>query len=53
VLDGLPVAPLGGGTLRSMKLRTRLNLIVAGLTAMFITVLIFAEIQDSRSSINE
>ena len=36
-----------------MKLRTRLNLIVAGLTAMFIGVLIFAEIVNTRSSINE
>ncbi len=36
-----------------MKLRTRLNLIVAGLTAMFIVVLIFAEIADTRSSVNE
>ena len=36
-----------------MKLRTRLNLIVAGLTAMFIIVLIFAEIADTRSSISE
>ena len=36
-----------------MKLRTRLNLIVAGLTAMFIVVLIFAEIEDTRSSVNE
>jgi two-component system, NarL family, sensor histidine kinase UhpB len=36
-----------------MKLRTRLNLIVAGLTATFIIVLIFAEIEDMRSSVNE
>lgn len=36
-----------------MKLRTRLNLIVAGLTAMFILVLILAEIEDTRSSVNE
>ena len=36
-----------------MKLRTRLNLIVAGLTAMFIIVLIFAEIADTRSSVSE
>ena len=42
-----------GGTLRPMKLRTRLNLIVAGLTAMFVAVLIFAEIEDTRSSVNE
>jgi two-component system sensor histidine kinase UhpB len=36
-----------------MKLRTRLNLIVAGLTATFIGVLIFAEIENTRSSVNE
>jgi two-component system sensor histidine kinase UhpB len=44
-----------GGTvhLAPMKLRTRLNLIVAGLTAMFIIVLIFAEIEDTRSSVSE
>src|SRR6202048_3045163 len=36
-----------------MKLRTRLNLIVAGLTAMFIGVLILAEIEDTRSSVDE
>ena len=36
-----------------MKLRTRVNLIVAGLTAMFVAVLILAEIYDTRSSINE
>lgn len=36
-----------------MKLRTRLNLVVAGLTAMFVVVLIAAEIEDTRSSIRE
>jgi two-component system sensor histidine kinase UhpB len=36
-----------------MKLLTRLNLIVAGLTATFVIVLIFAEIEDTRSSVNE
>jgi two-component system, NarL family, sensor histidine kinase UhpB len=36
-----------------MKLLTRLNLIVAGLTATFVLVLIFAEIENTRSSINE
>jgi two-component system, NarL family, sensor histidine kinase UhpB len=39
--------------LHRMKLRTRLNLIVAGLTAMFIVVLIVAEIGDTRSSVSE
>jgi two-component system, NarL family, sensor histidine kinase UhpB len=36
-----------------MKLRTRLNLVVAGLTAMFVIVLIVAEIADTRSSVSE
>lgn len=36
-----------------MRLRTRLNLIVAGLTAMFVVVLISAEIRDARSSVAE
>jgi two-component system sensor histidine kinase UhpB len=36
-----------------MKLLTRLNLIVAGLTATFVIVLIFAEIADTRSSVSE
>src|ERR1700734_2157252 len=36
-----------------MKLRTRLNLVVAGLTAAFVVVLLSAEIQAARSSIRE
>lgn len=36
-----------------MKLRTRLNLVVAGLTAAFVIVLILAEFKDTRSSIRE
>jgi two-component system sensor histidine kinase UhpB len=36
-----------------MKLRTRLNLVMAGLTAAFVIVLIAAEIQATRSSIRE
>jgi two-component system sensor histidine kinase UhpB len=36
-----------------MKLRTRLNLVVAGLTATFVVVLIAAEFKDTRSSIAE
>ncbi|HKT73695.1 MAG TPA: ATP-binding protein [Steroidobacteraceae bacterium] len=36
-----------------MKLRTRLNLVVAGLTATFVAVLIAAEIVDARSSVRE
>jgi two-component system, NarL family, sensor histidine kinase UhpB len=36
-----------------MKLRTRLNLVVAGLTAVFVAVLLFEEIQNTRSSVRE
>jgi two-component system sensor histidine kinase UhpB len=36
-----------------MKLRTRLNLVVAGLTAAFVLALISAEIQDTRESVRE
>src|SRR5215831_14177691 len=36
-----------------MKLRTRLNLVVTGLTAVFMAVLIASEIRDTRSSIRE
>jgi two-component system, NarL family, sensor histidine kinase UhpB len=36
-----------------MKLRTRLNLVVAGLSAAFLVVLIGAEVQSSRASIRE
>jgi two-component system, NarL family, sensor histidine kinase UhpB len=36
-----------------MKLRTRLNLVVTGLTAAFVAVLILVEIQAARSSIRE
>jgi len=36
-----------------MRLRTRLNLVVAGLSASFVLVLIAAEIQSSRASIRE
>ncbi|HTT03439.1 MAG TPA: ATP-binding protein [Steroidobacteraceae bacterium] len=36
-----------------MKLRTRLNFVVAGLTAIFVAVLITEEIQDTRSSVRE
>jgi len=37
----------------SMKLRTRLNLVVASLTAVFVAVLITEEILDTRSSVRE
>ncbi|MDP9011948.1 MAG: histidine kinase [Pseudomonadota bacterium] len=36
-----------------MRLRTRLNLVVAGLSATFLVVLIAAEIQSHRSSVRE
>jgi two-component system sensor histidine kinase UhpB len=36
-----------------MKLRTRLNMVVAGLTAAFVIVLILSEFTDTRSSIRE
>src|SRR6201996_601037 len=37
----------------SMKLPTRLNLVVAGLTAVFVAVLLNEEIQNTRSSVRE
>jgi hypothetical protein len=36
-----------------MKLRTRLNLVVAGLTATFVIVLIAIEFQTARVSVRE
>jgi len=36
-----------------MKLRTRLNLVVAGLTAAFVVVLLITEIQNTRVSVRE
>src|SRR5262245_61147176 len=36
-----------------MKLRTRLNLVVAGLTTAFVAVLIVAEFQSTRASVRE
>lgn len=36
-----------------MKLRTRLNLVVAGLTAAFVIVLIAAQVQNARASVRE
>ena len=38
---------------RVMKLRTRLNLVVTGLTAVFVAVLLIEEIQNTRSSVRE
>jgi two-component system sensor histidine kinase UhpB len=37
----------------AMKLRTRLNLVVAGLTATFVAVLLAAQIQSTRASVRE
>src|ERR1700741_1237480 len=37
----------------SMKLRTRLNLVLTGLTAVFVLVLVVDEIRDTRSSVSE
>src|SRR4030088_37704 len=39
--------------MRSMRLRTRLNLVVAGLSAAFVIVLIAAEVQSTRNSVRE
>ncbi len=39
--------------MRRMRLRTRLNLVVAGLSAAFVIVLIAAEIQSTRASVRE
>jgi hypothetical protein len=36
-----------------MRLRTRLNLVVAGLSAAFVIVLIAAEVQSTRTSVRE
>ena len=36
-----------------MRLRTRLNLVVAGLSATFLIVLIAAEVQSTRASVRE
>ena len=43
----------GPGTMRPMRLRTRLNLVVAALSAAFVIVLIAAEVQSARSSVRE
>jgi two-component system, NarL family, sensor histidine kinase UhpB len=43
----------GPGTMRAMRLRTRLNLVVAGLSAAFLIVLIAAEVESSRASVRE
>ena len=43
----------GPGTMRRMRLRTRLNLVVAALSAAFVIVLIAAEVQSTRTSVRE
>src|ERR1700704_6295668 len=43
----------GPDTIRPMRLRTRLNLVVAGLSAAFVIVLIAAEVQSTRNSVRE
>jgi len=40
-------------TIAAVKLRTRLHLVVAGLTATFVIVLLSAEIQGTRASVRE
>lgn len=47
------LVPWGPGTMGPMRLRTRLNLVVAGLSAAFLVVLISAEIQSNRASVRE
>ena len=39
--------------MRPMRLRTRLNLVVAALSAAFVIVLITAEVQSTRTSVHE
>ncbi len=46
-------SPHTPGTMQQMRLRTRLNLVLAGLSATFVVVLIAAEIQSARSSVRE
>ena len=40
-------------TIPSMKLRTRLNLVVAGMAAVFVAVILNQELQNTRSSVRE
>lgn len=51
----VPLRPArhGPGTICPMRLRTRLNLVVAALSAAFLIVLIAAEIQSTRNSVRE
>src|SRR5262249_41517720 len=41
------------GNIPRMRLRTRLNFVVAGLSAAFVIVLIVAEVQSTRASVRE
>ncbi|MGC1727796.1 MAG: ATP-binding protein [Steroidobacteraceae bacterium] len=44
---------LQNSSLSAMKLRTRLNLVLTGLTAIFVVVLVLDEIRNIRSSVRE
>jgi len=49
----LRIGAAGPGTMTPMRLRTRLNLVVAALSAAFLIVLIAAEVESTRSSVRE
>jgi two-component system sensor histidine kinase UhpB len=51
--SGLMIFLSPPGTIRPMRLRTRLNLVVATLSAAFMIVLIAAEVQGARTSVRE
>jgi two-component system, NarL family, sensor histidine kinase UhpB len=50
---GRPLISRTPDTMRSMRLRTRLNLVVGALSAAFVIVLIAAEVQSTRNSVRE
>src|SRR3984957_7075130 len=49
----LRIEAAGPGTMTPMRLRTRLNLVVAALSAAFLIVLIAAEVESTRTSVRE
>ncbi len=49
----LGLMPPRPATMSEMRLRTRLNLVVAGLSAAFVIVLIASEVQSERASVRE
>ena len=49
----LRIGAAGPGTMTPMRLRTRLNLVVAALSAAFLIVLIAAEVESTRTSVRE